>query len=265
MKCIKIWDYNIEIDLISNNDYEYLKNFENKPIFSLKEMWIEMDRIWDLLKLNNKIPFKIQNIGDYYSHPVWILNGLFSMKDQESNTHRLLIASYIKNLDKNKYICDFGGGFGELSIIISQQNPKSKITILEPFMSKIGLSRVNIYENINIKSNFETNYDVIIAQDVLEHVENPVKLARTLINYLNKDGYLIFANCFHPFIKAHLPANFHLSRTFKWIMKSSGLSYIQNIPGAPHIEVYKRDKKQNKFLIYIKVFISIIFQKLKNR
>ena len=87
---------------ISNNDYKYLKNFENKPIFSLNEMWLEMDKIWDSLHLNNRKSFRLQNIGDYYSHPVWILNGLFSIRDKESSNHRLLIASYIKNLDKNR-------------------------------------------------------------------------------------------------------------------------------------------------------------------
>ena len=64
MNCIKIWDFNINIDLISNTDYKYLKNFENKPIFSLNEMWLEMDKIWDSLHLNNRKSFRLQNIGD---------------------------------------------------------------------------------------------------------------------------------------------------------------------------------------------------------
>ena len=261
---LNIWGHKIDTTLLSLFEYNYLLKFENQQVLDLEDMWIEMDRIWEEFNLDNKKPFTSQKIGDYYSHPVWILNGLFSMSNSDSVKHRSLISDYVKNLNKNTLICDFGGGFGELAIKIAEQNKLSRVTILEPYFSKIGFSRIVGLENIEIKSQFENHFDIIIAQDVLEHVEDPINLSKTLIDNLNHNGYIIFANCFHPFIKAHLPSNFHLARSFKWIMRSSGLKFIQSIPGASHIEVYQKNGHYNKFIISLKIIFSQLFFKIRN-
>jgi 2-polyprenyl-6-hydroxyphenyl methylase/3-demethylubiquinone-9 3-methyltransferase len=83
-------------------------------------------------------------------------------------------------------------------------------------------------------------YDAIVAQDVLEHVEDPVQLAHAIANGVSVGGYLIFANSFLPMIKCHLPATFHLRHTFSWVMKKMGLIYVGRIDGANHALVFRR-------------------------
>ena len=56
-----------------------------------------------------------------------------------------------------------------------------------PF-SKVCLSKG---ENFNLPKTWPYNYDVISALDVLEHVENPLKVGKHIYNHLSNDGYFI--------------------------------------------------------------------------
>jgi 2-polyprenyl-6-hydroxyphenyl methylase/3-demethylubiquinone-9 3-methyltransferase len=257
---IKVLDKFYPVIYFTDSEIEYLIKFPHINDFKLHDLWNEIDRIWAYYNLNNTKSLSTQDISSFYSHPIWILNGIFSSSDNDSRNHRYLIANYIKILNV-KNICDFGGGFGELAITIAQNhNPNVQIDIIEPFPSKILKYRIENYGNIILKESLRIKYDVLIAQDVLEHVEYPVKLSFNLIKSLKTNGYIIFANCFYPYINAHLPKNFHLSRSFKWIMKSAGLNFISTIEGADHIQVYKKvDIKINYVMVYIKYTISYFF------
>ena len=263
-KELQIWGQKIPYDLLNERDLDYLSRFNTSKIISIEELWLEMDRIWDSFNLDNTKPFVGQNISEFYSHPIWILNGIYSAADELSSFHRKSIANFILELDYNSHICDFGGGFGELAIQISNTLPKTKvINIVEPFPSKIGEFRISKFKNIHLTRKLSSNYDVLIAQDVLEHVENPLKVSIDLVNSVKINGYLIFANCFHPYIKAHLPGNFYLASTFHWIMKSYGLRFIGNLPDSPHIQIFQKSGEINYFEISAKNIISKIFWKLK--
>ena len=86
-------------------------------------------------------------------------------------------------------------------------------------------------------------YDVIIAQDVLEHVEDPVGLAIALTESVKENGLIVFANCFYPVIKCHLPKTFHLRYTFRFVMEIYGLKYQGKLPGAEHVLIFKKTDK----------------------
>ena len=42
----------------------------------LKQMWFLMDLVWDDFRCDNK-KNDLLRMGEFYSHPVWLLNGLF--------------------------------------------------------------------------------------------------------------------------------------------------------------------------------------------
>jgi len=259
-----IWGHDIPEKFINKEDIVYLDKFKLHPIISIDQLWHEMDRVWDFYNLNNKKSLKSQNIAGFYSHPVWILNGLFSSVDEFSVLHRKAIADFISKIEYKNSVCDFGGGFGELAIKIAETVPNNvMINIVEPFPSNLGSFRVSKFSNIVLTSQLSSNYDIIIAQDVLEHIENPIQVSIELINALKYDGYIIFANCFHPYIKAHLPNNFYLSEAFKWVISSAGLKFVSNLPNAPHIQVYQKKGKVYRFEIFCKSKISKMKWNLK--
>jgi 2-polyprenyl-6-hydroxyphenyl methylase/3-demethylubiquinone-9 3-methyltransferase len=83
-------------------------------------------------------------------------------------------------------------------------------------------------------------YDAVIAQDVLEHVEDPVRLAFDLATVACPGGLVIFANCFYPVIQCHLPSTFHLRHTFPYVMQFMGLEYLGRVPGAEHALAFRK-------------------------
>jgi len=235
----EIWGYHIPNNCVSDEDKQYLLRFSHGPVLSIDELWEEIDRIWDTFSLSNQMSLHSQKIGDFYSHPVWILNGLFSVFDHTSASHRNAITKFITSISAKK-IGDFGGGFCELAIKLSNACPDATIRIIEPFPSELGKHRISDYPNLSFLNIFEEDYDILIAQDVLEHVEQPIELAASLSDALSSGGFVIFANCFFPYIKCHLPHNFHLRYTFSWVVKAAGLEYVGSVPGASHCQIFKK-------------------------
>jgi len=98
--------------------------------------------------------------------------------------------------------------------------------------------KIRIVPNLTID-----NYEAIVAQDVLEHVDDPIKLACEIASSVRIGGKVIFANCFYPIIQCHLPKNFYLRYTFPLVMYIAGLRYITRIKGAEHALVFERTRK----------------------
>lgn len=99
----------IPCQYLSVRDLDYLKNVPaNLP--DVQWVWQEMDRIWEYFSLDNRQPLSDQPIAQFYSHPVWLLNGIFTHLDATSYQHRAAIAKYL-NENKIKNIGDYGGGF----------------------------------------------------------------------------------------------------------------------------------------------------------
>lgn len=238
-KTFEIWGHHVPSYLLSSEDMDYLDKYRKSAPPPVEILWAEMDRIWDQLALNNKAPLKNQPIADYYRHPVWILNGFYSATDIISSKHRDSIANFVLSSGARK-IADYGGGFGQLAISISESSSSSLIEIIEPFPSEVGRYRTSQYPNIKICPELGEGYDVLLSQDVLEHVEDPVALAMDLIASVKPEGYLIFANCFYGVIKCHLPSTFHLRHTFPWLMKMAGLKYLGTVSGANHAQIFKK-------------------------
>jgi 2-polyprenyl-3-methyl-5-hydroxy-6-metoxy-1,4-benzoquinol methylase len=236
---IDLWGVNIPTDLLSESDKNYIQGLpEELP--TVEWIWGEMDRVWDFYNLKNKQPLEGQAIVEFYSHPVWLMNGVFTSLDTVSEKHRDLISQFIQ--DKGlKVIADYAGGFGELALKSAKKSTDASIKIIEPFPSAFGLHRLKEIKNIEVVSHLGIDeYDVIIAQDVLEHVEDPIGLAIALTESVKGNGLIIFANCFYPVIKCHLPTTFHLRQTFRFVMAAYGITYVGRLAGAEHVQIFKK-------------------------
>ena len=116
----------------------YLNDYERKEIGrllnsidpnkdDLENMWRLLDIIWDEFGCDNE-KLNMDKINKFYSHPVWLLNGLFIEQHDISMSHRLHITKWIIE-KKFKTIIDYGGGFGTLAKLISDRNPNINIDI----------------------------------------------------------------------------------------------------------------------------------------
>lgn len=236
---VVIWGVSLPTVALQQADINYLGKVASLERPPVEWMWQEMDRVWDALGLENRVALQGQAIGDFYSHPVWVVNGVFSAVDPVSVQHRNSIAAFVSRIGVER-VADYGGGFGELALRLSAVAPKIRIDIVEPYPSKLGMLRVEGKAGIQFVNEFDVQYDFVIAQDVLEHVEQPLELTKQMVQATKLGGYLIFANCFYPVIKCHLPSTFYLRHTFSWVVRSMGLKFEGRVDGANHALVFKR-------------------------
>lgn len=242
---IAIWGKEISTHNLSELDCNYLKKLP-ATLPSVEWIWNEMDSVWKQLELNNKTPINKQpKIAQFYGHPVWIMNGIFTELDPVSAKHREAIASFLTQQDC-KYMADYGGGSGVLAKLLCSENDNAHIDIIEPFASDFSKSNVGYQKRISFRQKLDgSKYDAVIAQDVLEHVENPIEVASDMALHTKDGGIIIFANCFYPVIECHLPSTFHLRHTFPKVMQAMGLEYLGRISNAEHAQVFRKNGEIN--------------------
>ena len=203
----------------------------------LEQMWFLMDLIWDDYECDNK-HLNWENIGKFYSHQVWLLNGLFIEQHEVSMGHRHTISNWIVK-NEFKTVVDYGGGFGTLARLTAQKDKNIQINIYEPYPSEFGLKRATEFENINIIGKLESSYDCLMSTDVLEHVPDPLNDFSEMIKSVKLNGYLVIANAFFPMIKCHLPQDFHFRYSFNMFAKMMGLEVVGVLEGS-HATVFKK-------------------------
>jgi len=204
-------------------DVEALLQITGNPP-TLEQMWACMDFVWDSLGCNNQ-DLDWERIGKFYDHPVWLLNGLFIEQHNLSMENRDAFASEIKKLSSAR-VADFGGGYGSLARMIAKLCPETEVHVIEPHPSSVGLELAKGIKNFSYISQLEGEYDVIIATDVFEHVTDPLAEVEKVSANLKLGGIGLFANCFFPVIKCHLPSVFHFRYSFHTILEKMGLSYV---------------------------------------
>lgn len=208
----------------------------------LGNIWQLMDMVWDKLGCDNK-NLNWSNIDKFYSHPVWLLNGLFVEQHALSMQHRNEISDWIANKSSISKILDYGGGFGTLARLIADKNPALLVDIYEPHPSDYSKQKISDYSQIQFISSIKEKYDVLVSTDVLEHVPDPLKTFEKMILSLKADGYLIIANNFFPVIKCHLPQIFHLRYTFNVFAKLMCLVIVGPLKGSHATIFTKRSDK----------------------
>ncbi len=220
---------------------KYLERFGDISKLHRRILFREMDRVWDELGLDNARPLSSQTdkVAAFYSHPVWVLNGLFSELDKVSRAHRKAIARYVSTLPVRR-VADYGGGSGVLAEFITEASSSIDVEIVEPYPFEFFLQRRKNVPRVRYVPALAPPYDLVIAQDVLEHVDEPERLILTLVETVRPNGYLIFANCFYPEIKCHLPSTFYLRHQFKSLVSHVGLEFVRAVPGAEHAQAFSK-------------------------
>ena len=208
----------------------------------LENIWQLMDLVWDEYGCDNK-KLNWSNINKFYSHPVWLLNGLFIEQHALSMQHRNAISDWIADKSSISKILDYGGGFGTLARLIADRKPSLLVEIYEPHPSDYAKQKISDYPQIQFIGNIKEKYDVLVTTDVLEHVPDPLKTFEEMVLCVTDNGYLIIANNFSPVIKCHLPQTFHLRYTFNVFARLMGLMIVGPLEGS-HATIFR--KKSNK-------------------
>lgn len=212
--------------------------FYRRP--QLEEIWSIMDQVWNDMVLDNK-NYSEKELGEYYSHPVWLLNGLWIETDPVSMQHRKGMAKYVEG--ENPKVLDYGGGLGTLAKQIAYHCQGADIEIYEPHASNIAHDNISNFDNIKILDKLNKRYDYIFSSDVFEHVEKPTSLIISFNRHLKTGGFLIAAWNFTSCIKCHLPNHFHFRYTMhRWIIPSLGFLYVEKAKGG-HGHVFKKVKE----------------------
>lgn len=214
---------------------------------SLEEMWALMDLAWATTNADSGTP---QTLADFYAHPVWTLNGIFTETHEESVYNRTIFANRIAETQPER-IADYGGGFGALARLLAKRLPQTSIEIIEPYPAKLALSLCKDFPNIHFVNQLSGIYDVIVALDVLEHVPYPLDLVYKFTQYINKSSYLFLANCFYPVIKCHLPCTFYLRDWFDFLTKKMGLLPSEKILYARMYHLGKKVRNPHEIRLWI--------------
>ena len=232
---------------LSPEEVEYIRSaeVEMSTRCSLHFLWLLMDRAWDDLGIDEMNPG--EELHKYYSHPVWLLNGLYGESDTLTETHRSDIASWASTINP-KRIADLGGGFGGLSRKVAHILPQSTVEVIEPFPHGAALALAEGCDNLSYEKDFDGLYSLIMAVDVLEHLIDPLDSVLNAIYHLEVGGHFLFANCFKPVIKCHLSHNNHFDMSWSTIMHALGLGEEMTVSygscfikvGEPDIELARR-------------------------
>ena len=213
-----------EAELISLSAFErrwlsdVFTRFNGHP--SLEQLWALMDEVWDKFECD---PANMnQAIHDFYSHPVWLLNGLFTERHELSLYNRELFADWVANLSPLR-VAEIGGGFGCLARMIGRRVPKARVEIIEPHPNPVAIMRAKKSENVFYENSLVGLYDVMVATDVFEHVDDPLVLASETAQFLHVGGQYLIANCFSPVIKCHLPQTYHFRYSWDIALEAMGL------------------------------------------
>jgi len=120
-------------------------------------------------------------------------------KWKRSRENSLLRGKFVYDLIGTKIklsnckILDFGSGFGGTILNFANDNNqlfsveidiyKLKLQFCHPLLIKINANTINLPFK-------EKSFDIIILQDVIEHIENPTSIIKKLITLLKDDGLI---------------------------------------------------------------------------
>ncbi len=128
----------------------------------------------------------------------WLLN-LFFLR---SWYIRKLLKDIIPQIkSKEPKIFDAGTGFAQYSYFIAKNFPQSKIlavdikedylTDAKEFFNKLNLKNVDFKIDDLKEISYQSEFDLIICVDVMEHIDDDERVLKNFYNSLRSDGYLI--------------------------------------------------------------------------
>lgn len=211
-----------DIPYLFEKEWDYLDSLMPDGTYpTLEGIWAIMDAAWEECQCDPMV--MDERISLFYSHPVWLLNGLFIEQHAESLRNRHEFAEYVANLKPNR-VADFGGGYGTLARMIGAKCPSTEVHIVEPHPHEAAIFLSEQTSNVRYVADFKGEYDVMIATDVFEHVPDPLMLIESTAKHLRLGGRYLIANCFWPVIRCHLPTTFHFRYSWDAAMAAMNLT-----------------------------------------
>jgi len=191
----------------------------------------------------------------------------------------------IYKLCQGKKVLDFGGGIGTLTMLLSHNGFDVSYYDLDSKTSQYARKRFEFYgvkPNVYLDDldSIKDKFDVIVATDVLEHLENPVAYVEKLSEKLNDNGYFFMQNVWpdpsvlvgEEHYPMHLKSNVTQADTFDSEMVKLGIYKIDNkIYQKKKIEKITKDSKvtieistKDRQSYLATLLVSLINQTFKN-
>ncbi len=171
------------------------------------------------------------------------------------SARREILSTLLKDLNsrKNLSILDFGSGSGtniEMlekfgKVYVYEKNQKAKDYLKSKFKKK---KKIEI-----IKKPLRKKYDLIIAADVLEHIENDKKAISDLNSFLKKNGYLLIT----------VPAFSFLFSTKDTVLKHFRRYNKSNLNDLLKKNFYIKKLSYFNFFLFFPIVFSILILKIK--
>lgn len=230
---------------MTNDDLEVINAFykvmgTTSP--TLEQLWSAMDFTWHLMGCDNLHPTPAK-LSEFYAHPVWLLNGLFTEQHDASVQNREEFSDWVRT-QSPKLVADFGGGFGTLARMVGKKCPDTDVHIIEPYPHPLALERLNGFPNVCYRDRLERAYNVIVATDVFEHVIDPLAIVAEVSQSVRLGGKFLIANCFYPVMACHLPRTFHFR--FSWHIFMALLGFHPDQPVCYGWSYEKRKSVERK-------------------
>lgn len=197
----------------------------------------EMYRVWLELGLDNSKPLACRRAELSCAHPAWLVNGIFPAADPVSAAHRTSIARYILDLNPTR-VADSESGFFEFSrrLALTTHHDDIQFFNKEPFPRRADISCLEGHSTIVREDDFSRRtLNVVAAQDVLEHVDDPRSLAVDLWSVVSEGRYAIFISTFTSCILNHITHTFALRHTFQVAMRIVGCKPVGSVPGTDRL------------------------------
>jgi len=218
---------NLSIDHKWQEAVKYLTHSEELHGINLLRLWEILDKAWDeSLEINkNTLDLSIF-LHEYYQHPAWLINAVYSESSPETINDRMAAVRLITHVYPRK-ILDFGGGIGTVSRLCSINIPQAEnidLVDITEFRHTI-MQHLSDFPNIRVLEKPEPLYDAVISTEVLEHLIDPIEAVVEINRLLRIGGAFAVSWSIVPVIKCHLPQNFHLQELMLWIIRSLGFSF----------------------------------------
>jgi ubiquinone/menaquinone biosynthesis C-methylase UbiE len=208
---------------------------------TIEELWRVLDRVWEDMKVNGG---NQRSLINYYSHPIWLYNGLMMEVDQVCVKKRYEIVSLAKKFDPQS-ILDMGGGTGALLKIAHEELPTVLRLDLVDISAKLKsciCEGLRPFGRIRVLDYSAPPYDIVFSTEVMEHLPNPFEALSTINHSLKRGGVLIGTWSFYPMMKAHLPGNFCLERFFHRFVPLFGFRFLEKVKTGSFIFIFEKMK-----------------------
>lgn len=213
--------------------YKLTMDIDRENIELLKEYYnLDQENVMRLLEISGRLnadfwyclnPKTEEDIIKFYEQtPFYVFNLIFWHSTKYQKKMRLRFVELAKG-----NVLDYGGGAGGLCVKIAKKGLNVDYADIQgrTFNFAKWLFQKKNYDIgvINLSTDkLLKRYNTIFCIDVVEHVKNPERLLKSLVEHLEKNGILI-VTALHPCKSKKLPMHFDTEIDMEKYLKSLGM------------------------------------------